>query len=241
MNQTELWMQTPIPTARAAYPGYDPDAPLPPAPEAGEPVLDITDCHPRIAYAASYLHMGVPGALTRCYVRKGVYERLCRALDLLPEAYSLRIYDSLRPQRVQQALYDDYFARVKAEHPGISDEQAACLTEEFVARPVLDRLHPSSHQSGGAVDLTLCLEGRELDMGTGFDEFAPIAHADAFEREGLDETVRRNRRLLHHAMRQAGFTHYSAEWWHFDYGNGPWARRTHSAPLYAFCAEGDLR
>mgnify|MGYP006889114012 CR=1 FL=1 len=41
MNQTELWMQTPIPTARAAYPGYDPDAPLPPAPEAGEPVLDI--------------------------------------------------------------------------------------------------------------------------------------------------------------------------------------------------------
>ena len=88
MNQIELWMQTPIPTARAAYPGYDPDAPLPPAPEAGEPVLDITDCHPRIAYAASYLHMGVPGALTRCYVRKGVYERLCRALDLLPEAYS---------------------------------------------------------------------------------------------------------------------------------------------------------
>ena len=69
----------------------------------------------------------------------------------------------------------------------------------------------------------------------------PIAHADAFEREGMDETVRRNRRLLHHAMRQAGFTHYSAEWWHFDYGDGPWARRTHSAPLYAFCAEGDLR
>ena len=97
MNQIELWMRTPIPTARAAYPGYDPDAPLPPAPEAGEPVLDITDCYPRIAYAASYLHMGVPGALTRCYVRKGVYERLCRALDLLPEAYSLRIYDSLRP------------------------------------------------------------------------------------------------------------------------------------------------
>ena len=53
--------------------------------------------------------------------------------------------------------------------------------------------------------------------------------------------MRRNRRLLHHAMRQAGFTHYSAEWWHFDYGDGPWARRTHSAPLYAFCAEGDLR
>ena len=237
----EDWMQTPIPTANAAYPDYDAAYRLPPAPEGGEPLVDITDCNPRISFAASYLHMGIPGALTRCYVRQGVYERLCRALELLPENYSFRIFDSLRPQRVQKALYDAYYARVQAENPGLPEAELEERTERFVAKPVLDRYHPSSHQSGGAVDLTLCKDGEELNMGTVFDEFAPIAYADAFEKPGMDAEVRRNRRLLHHAMRAAGFTHYCDEWWHFDYGDGPWARRTHSAPLYAFCAEGDLR
>ena len=32
-----------------------------------------------------------------------------------------------------------------------------------------------------------------------------------------------NRRLLFNAMVDQGFTNYSEEWWHFDYGNQFWA------------------
>ena len=236
-EQIALWRNTPLPQARRAYPGYDENAPLAPAPLTGEPLHDITD-HPRIAFDASYFRRGIDGALSRCYVRQGVRLALERALERLPDDYSFLVYDTLRPYRVQHALYEEFYARVKSEHPDYGEEALASCTEEFVARPVRDLRFPSSHQSGGAVDLTLCRGGEALDMGTVFDEFAPIAHADFFEREGMDETVRANRRLLYHLMRSVGFTHYPCEWWHFDYGDGPWARRTGRDPLYSSCADG---
>ena len=87
------------------------------------------------------------------------------------------------------------------------------------------------------MDLTLCRDGAPLDMGTAFDEFAPIAYADAFEKPGMDEAVRQNRRLLHNVMCDVGFTFYESEWWHFNYGNESWARRNFCAPIYSFCAD----
>jgi zinc D-Ala-D-Ala dipeptidase len=38
-------------------------------------------------------------------------------------------------------------------------------------------------------------------------------------RIGEDDTRLRNRRLLYWAMRNQGFTNYSYEYWHFDYGD----------------------
>lgn len=233
----ERFINRPIPPMGSARLDFE----LPDAPENGEPIVDITEIHPRIRFAASYLKAGVDGALTRCYVRRGVYERLCAALDLLPKEYSFLIYDTLRPLRVQKALFEDYIQVVAAQHPGLSRAELEDITDEFVARPVCNLRRPSSHQSGGAVDLTLCKDGEELDMGTVFDEFAEIAHADYFEAPGRDPHVRDNRRLLHNVLREVGFTHYESEWWHFDYGDGPWARRNRCAPLYDFCAEETLK
>ena len=210
------------------------------AQECGEAVLDITGLNPRIDFDASYRKAGIAGALTHCYVRAGVYDRLCSALALLPEEYSFLIYDSLRPQRVQQALYDDYYAKMQAEHPNATPEELESITDEFVALPLTNPLRPSSHQSGGAVDLTLCRGGVPMEMGTVFDEFAPIAHTDWFEREGMDETVRRNRRVLYHVMREAGFTNYECEWWHYDWGDRSWARRNHCASIYTFSDSPEL-
>ena len=199
--------------------------------------MDITNANPRIAYAASYAARAVQGGLTHCYVRAGVYERLKAALDLLPEEYSFLIYDTLRPLRVQEALFEEYIEVLKKEHPQANREELEEICDEFVAKPSKNQLRPSSHQSGGAVDLTLCRDGAPLDMGTAFDEFAPIAYADAFEKPGMDETVRQNRRLLHNVMCDVGFTFYESEWWHFNYGNESWARRNFCAPIYSFCAD----
>ncbi len=208
--------------------------------ECGEPVVDITVIHPRIAFDASYLNMGIKGALTHCYVRQGVYNKLLEALDNLAEEYSFLIYDTLRPLRVQKALYDDYYEKVKAAHPDGDADIWEHLTREFVALPVMNLLRPSTHQTGGAVDLTLCKNGRPLDMGTVFDDFRDIAHTDWFEQEGMDETVRLNRRLLHNVMLDVGFTNYESEWWHYDWGNRSWARKNRCASIYTYSDSPEL-
>ena len=64
------------------------------------------------------------------------------------------------------------------------------------------------HQSGGAVDLTLCdREGRPIDMGTGYME-----HNDSTATYSMEET---------------GFVNYPSEWWHFAYGDRMWASYKH--------------
>ena len=40
-----------------------------------------------------------------------------------------------------------------------------------------------------------------------------------------DET--KNRCILFHSMKEAGFQNYEEEWWHYDYGNVTWARKAH--------------
>ena len=89
--------------------------------------------------------------------------------------------------------------------------------EPYVAKP-----DPGSmHNFGMALDLSLLDEhGKEIDTGTPFDDFRPIAqprHEDQFLTEGLltEEQVR-HRRLLRELMESAGFIQLPHEWWHYD-------------------------
>jgi D-alanyl-D-alanine dipeptidase len=75
------------------------------------------------------------------------------------------------------------------------------------------------------------LEGRLVRMGTGFDEFSDYTPTRYYEAE-LERGRRlsltaiealQNRRVRFHVMRSCGFTNYHKEWWHFDFGNQPWA------------------
>lgn len=81
------------------------------------------------------------------------------------------------------------------------------------------------HQSGGAVDLTLCdREGRPIDMGTGYME-----HNDstATYSKHITSEQRKNRKILLTVMEETGFVNYPAEWWHFAYGDRMWASYKH--------------
>jgi hypothetical protein len=44
--------------------------------------------------------------------------------------------------------------------------------------------------------------------------------------ESADLLAKKNRRLLYHAMKKAGFTNYPSEWWHYDYGDTFWGALT---------------
>lgn len=73
------------------------------------------------------------------------------------------------------------------------------------------------------------LFGRELEMGTPFDYFGVEAASAYFESAaGSSErgsSPRRNRRILFHLMKDAGFENYEEEWWHFSCGDGMAARK----------------
>ncbi len=74
----------------------------------------------------------------------------------------------------------------------------------------------SNHNRGLAVDITLIdlKTGKELDMGTGFDNFTDSAHHDFAL---LPPQVLANRRLLKSTMSRHGFGHVPTEWWHYQW------------------------
>ena len=184
-----------------------------------------------------YYEQGYPNALNDCYVRISLVDRLKKAESLLPNGYKFLIYDGWRPVEVQQALWDEYFEKVKLEHPDKSIEELELLTSFYISKPSYNMKRPSLHNTGGAIDLTIIDEnGNELDMGTKFDEFSNKSWTNHFEPNyefgTNNETIMENRRLLYNAMISAGFTNLPSEWWHYDYGTKFWAYFTGNKALY---------
>lgn len=104
----------------------------------------------------------------------------------------LKIFDAYRPLSIQRLMW------------------SIVPDERFVADPAKG----SRHNRGCAVDLTLCdMQGNDLNMGTGYDEFTEKAAATYTE---LSVDVINNRKLLDSIMSQAGFTVLPSEWWHYD-------------------------
>ena len=113
------------------------------------------------------------------------------------------------------------------ENPDWDEPKTKDEVEKFVAFPSFDPLAPSPHNTGGAVDLTIVdKDGKELEMGTYFDEFHERSYGDYFDgsvdEDGAKE-FRKNRQLLREILVDAGFAPYKWEWWHFSFGNQDWA------------------
>ncbi|TFW28333.1 M15 family metallopeptidase [Massilia horti] len=122
------------------------------------------------------------------------------------------VLDALRPQRVQQQLWDSL---------------ADTGLQMYLASPQ----RGSIHSYGMALDITLLdAHGRELDMGTRFDDMTDLSHPaleeDFLAAGTLTGQQVANRRLLREAMLQAGFFGIRTEWWHFDCGDRELVRQT---------------
>jgi D-alanyl-D-alanine dipeptidase len=117
----------------------------------------------------------------------------------------LCVLDAARPHRVQELFW--------------THVQGTPM-ERYFANPV----RRSIHSFGMAVDLTLLdAQGRELDMGTGFDDTTELSHPaleDHLAAQGLLRSEHlRHRALLRHAMQHGGWQGIATEWWHFDFGD----------------------
>ena len=199
---------------------------LPSIVENHEPLLSLKQYSPEIEVYPAYFHEGLTGATDDCLLRMSVAQRLKEAASLLPTGIRLVLLDGYRPIEVQQALYDRQ-KNCLLDQGWTENEEMYAQLHRFVARPSIDPEKPPRHLTGGAVDLTLSGPDGWLDMGTPFDDFSDRAATRYFEQKAelnLEEQIcRDHRRLLYHVMSQVGFTNYSDEWWHFDYGNQAWA------------------
>lgn len=116
--------------------------------------------------------------------------------------HRLLVLDALRPHRVQIELWD-YLEGTDLR--------------QYVADPALG----SIHSFGMALDVTLLgPDGRELDMGTGYDEMRELSHprldAHHLAIGELTQQQHRNRKLLREVLVRSGFQGIDNEWWHFD-------------------------
>jgi D-alanyl-D-alanine dipeptidase len=125
--------------------------------------------------------------------------------------HTLVVLDALRPQRVQEAIWAD----VKGTP---------------AARYFADPARGSIHSFGMAVDVTLLdAHGRELDMGSGFDEMNvkshPALEAEQLALGAIAPAHVAAREILRGAMAAGGFAGIPTEWWHFNHGDPATVRR----------------
>ena len=199
-----------------------------PIKECGEALVLIERSHKRMIQNPIYYNSGIKGAVQEMYIRETILNKLQNVIDQFPENYQLVLYDAYRSIEVQKNLYYTLREEIKSEFPEMSVEELEKTTSTYLSFPTENDLTPSPHTTGGAIDLTLAYKGRELDMGTGFDDFSEAAYTAYFEKpesnlSNQEMKIRNNRRLLYYAMIQAGFTNFPVEWWHYDYGNQYWA------------------
>jgi D-alanyl-D-alanine dipeptidase len=156
-----------------------------------EPAFDVALS---IAYATEDNFTGKPVyARAACYLHPDAAAALSKAIGLAAAiGLRIRIFDGFRPSEAQWVLWN-----VRPD-------------PEFLADP----RRGSPHSRGVAVDLTLIgRDGKDLDMGTGFDAFTPLSHHGSL---AVPQAAQRNRHLLLGLMTTAGFDFYRNEWWHYQ-------------------------
>jgi len=179
-----------------------PDQPIPPVSDAARAagLVDVRTVVPdavidlRYATPNNFVGEQLYPANARCLVDDTMAAGLATAADALrSEGDVLVFWDCYRPHDVQIRMYD------AVSEPG------------WVAKP---GPYAHSHEAALSVDVSLSHDGKPVDMGTGFDEFTPRAHA--YATDGVSSEAQANRTRLRDAMAAGGFTVYKGEWWHFD-------------------------
>jgi D-alanyl-D-alanine dipeptidase len=146
-------------------------------------------------------------------VRSGVADRLVVADGALPDGCHLVVVEGWRSRARQEVLHN------------LAAEAAGPDAASFAADPTAPGGLVPPHSTGGAVDVTLSVNGVRLGLGGpvgAYDESAGLCHL-----EQLGPSVERDlRRMLYWSLVGAGFVGIPEEWWHFSFGDQEWAAQT---------------
>lgn len=151
-------------------------------------------------------------------LREQVYNNLKIARQYLPESCFFKIYSAFRPQEEQIQLWNQHYKEIKSLYPKLPDSEIIKKVKAVCADP---RFGFGGHQTGGAVDISLCDKyGNDYDMSTEYLENNANTPTNALS---INNEQKQNRDILKNAMGKAGFKNYPHEWWHFCYGDRMWA------------------
>lgn len=153
----------------------------------------------------NFMHEDLYQGFNKAYLHAHAFHKFMKACEVLQQiqpGWKFLILDALRPRHVQQKMYN--FVR-------------GTPYENYVANP-----NPGSmHNFGMALDLTLLDDsGKEVDMGTTFDDFTELAQPQLeiqlLKDQRLTRTQVDNRWILRSTMELAGFIQLPHEWWHYN-------------------------
>lgn len=202
-----------------------------PIEDNGEELVPVSLLPEKILVRSEYFIQGLQGSMPECFLRRGVLLKLEEAAEMLPPGFRFVIFDGWRSSVLQKSLFHTLKEEIAEAYPDLSEEDLLDRVCQYVALPSVSKESPSPHVTGGSVDLSIVDDrGLLLDMGSGFDDTADFSETCYFEKLAVEKgelsfeerLILRNRRILFNVMTSAGFTNYSEEWWHYDYGNQNW-------------------
>lgn len=171
--------------------------------DSNKRMMDICAMIPGLAtdlrYATTNNFMGkkLYPSIATTYLRLPAAKALRNVqVELAAMGLALKIFDAYRPYSVTEKMWEL-----------VKDDRYAA-----------DPKKGSGHNRGIAVDVTIIdlANHKELDMGTGFDNFSDTAHHDFI---ALSKEIMKNRLLLKNTMEKNGFRPLGTEWWHYSLPN----------------------
>ena len=217
-------IDTPVPRGPTAH-----DAHMSRPGERNQPLQPLPS---RIPSRHGYRELPLAHTPRTIFVRSELIARLDTARALLPDGFDLLVLDGWRSPEFQEELVQYYRERTGAR-----------TLDGFVSDPGDDALI-APHTTGGALDLTLSVNGVAVGLGTDWDAFTDRAALSYFEdtsqasarttttahaeHEGEEAwgspcLIRSLRRMLAAVLIEAGFAPFATEWWHWSFGDQYWA------------------
>ena len=190
-----------------------------PIKDCEEELLEVQKCLPEVLarYQQSDMYAYTKNIF---FLRKSCIQMLKKASDLLkkilPQAKLLVVYAYRHPD-VQQKYFCKQYDLMKQKYDFLEKEKLFEIVHQCIAVPEV-----AGHPTGAAVDLTIQVEGKTLDMGTDIADFNDSEKIKPFSKQ-ITDVQQKNRLLLRSIMIQAGFAPFDGEWWHFSYGDKEWA------------------
>lgn len=153
-------------------------------------------------------------------MRKGAAEKLQRVQRNLSRIRSdgqLVLVEGYRHPFVQESEFLRYYYQMVREYPLLDSEELTERVHQWVALPSV-----AGHPTGGAIDVTVAVNGQELDMGGSVADFSCPDSLPTFA-ASLTREQQLHRKLLHDLMLEQEFAPFYGEWWHYSYGDREWA------------------
>jgi zinc D-Ala-D-Ala dipeptidase len=199
--------------------------------ENHEPMVDLKDQH-EIIFGES---PEIPNNTDYTKMRKTVYEKLVQAQKLLPPGLHFCLWEGYRSLHTQKIIFENRYAKIKRLHPTWTHEQVFMESTRLVSPVVhLDgSKNIPPHSTGGAIDVYL-LDAKNHPVPMGIHPKDWMDDNDGSISVTASKTIspeaQHNRQIMSAALSAVGFANYTAEYWHWSYGDRYWAFQKGKSP-----------